>query len=1337
MTAPSTREIGYVTPSYGTTNAWWQHDPDEDTLELQWPMSVKVYNAMRTQDAQVGSVLEAVTRPVLRTPWRLDPAGARDEVVKFVADDLGLPIVGQNPKPPPRTKDRFSWLEHLELALLMLPFGHMYFEQVYRVNKAGTEAHLGKLSPRMPRTIEQIDVARDGGLISITQLGTMDQRGPQKPIPVRHLVAYVYKKEGGNWLGRSVLRQAYKNWLIKDRLLRVQAQTIERNGMGIPVYEAAEEEQDLAKGLALTTSLRAGEAAGAAIPNTAKLRLMGVEGQLPDALPAVKYHDEQIARAVLAHFLNLDTQSHGSYALGTTFADFFTLSLQTLAQQIAGTASMHIVEDLVDANWGPEEPAPRICFDEIGSRQAATAQAIKLLIDAGVIQADEVLEQSTRQQYGLPPKDKDTVREPADGGGFGTPTEPNESAEYGEGSAVYASGDAGPKALSAGSAGDIDVYDDDESGQFDEVTEALAAVIAEFTGVVQAKAGPDFNIKHPRNPKTGEFRTVFGRVMNALQQWSRGEGGDQPLKGQGFTRDNLRTVATKNLGLTVRRGAPADEIEKQLLDYVRDATKGKREQGKPSAKFTLQGKPDAAKIREIEVENRIRAAYREVGTDHVMLSDLRRKLGDLPRSDVDAALTRMNRGDYDGPGDPVVVPQSNQKALTQADRDAAIHVGGQDKHAISFGDASPRPLPKSLRDLDVAVYRDKDGHPALFREDENGKRGALVQRFDSLAEMEKWAEANGEPRLAQWARTEKNRGLQKDATDRQSQIDKARTVADTLAEVDELLDSEADRVVVERRLKAARQGGAPDDVVDRLLAAVATGDRRKVDKVRADIAKDHGLTPTGSAGGVESFDRTRHQMIAGTKASAVVHVVRPGYEYDRDGEKVRLSKAVVEEASPDEAAQWARKERGGKPPAKRAPAKKATPRKATGTPGVAARVNGSDLIGDGATAEVASSALATATSRRTSEGSYGQIAGPHGDEVAFAIAERQGFDRPPRVVSVAEFDRLVADGHLPLYRGVFALGSAGGNEDDFADRLRAGDTYLPTGVWGSGIYTSRQLHTARRYGPNPIRMALPPDARVADWRELKEEHKTFLAGLDPDSDEHRVFSDLGRYVASRGFDAMRIEGSLEDEVLVFNRSALIVREPSPKAATHELPPPAEDPSPRPRPAAPRKATGTPAAAKKVAPGKMTGNSLAEHMDVAKWVVDTTPSYGTAAYHGVVPDLSGLTIRQKRARLRSLGFTPEQIDELAPTAAMVKKASRVRAAAGHDVTPGNDELHHYWTKGPGLMRWRGSPTPWTTLVALLTEHVGVHKAKIFASKWFWEVFGIWSGERKGSNPLGPG
>jgi hypothetical protein len=389
-------EIGHVVDG----PAWWQALEFEPTPELRWPLSVDVYDRMRRQDAQVTSVLGAVTKPVLRTGWRVDANGARPEVAKQIAEDLGLPLAGAPEMSPRRTRDRFSWGEHLRLALLMLPMGHSFFEQVYRVDDAGM-VRLGKLSQRPSRTIQAVNVDSDGGLISIEQWGNPDGRSTPPIIPVNRLVAYVNEREGGNWLGHSVLRSCYKNWLLKDRLLRVQVQTVERNGMGVPLYTGAEREADLGTGLKMARAWRGGGDAGAAVPYGATLKLVGVDGDLPDADTPIRYHDEQIARAVLAHFLNLGTQT-GSWALGTTFADFFTLSLQSVAQQIADTATQHIVEDLVDLNWGPDEPAPKIVFDEIGSRHHATAEAIKTLRDAGALTPDDAVEEQMRNAYGLP-----------------------------------------------------------------------------------------------------------------------------------------------------------------------------------------------------------------------------------------------------------------------------------------------------------------------------------------------------------------------------------------------------------------------------------------------------------------------------------------------------------------------------------------------------------------------------------------------------------------------------------------------------------------------------------------------------------------------------------------------------------------------------------------------------------------------------------------------------------------------------------------------------------------------------------------------------------------------
>ncbi|OMH30644.1 DUF935 family protein [Tersicoccus sp. Bi-70] len=415
--ADSTSEKGYSSGA----SAWWAAPDEEETPELRWPHNVEVYDRMRRQDAQVMSVMRAVTLPIRRTAWRIDPNGARDEVVALVAHDLGLPVVGQGEEQVLRTRDRFSWPDYLRLSLLKLTFGHSFFEQVYRIDEQGY-ARLRKLGWRPPRTISKVDVAADGGLVAIEQHGV--GVGADARMDVDRLVAHVNDREGGNWLGASLLRPAYKFWLLKDRLLRIQAQTVDRNGMGVPVYESAEQpkelepekqierqKDELREGKRLAQGFRSGDNAGAAIPNGAKLTLKGVEGNLPDAEKPIRYYDEQIARAVLAHFLNLGTET-GSWALGSTFADFFTLSLQTVAMEIADTTTQHVVEDLVDQNWGEQEPAPRVVFDEIGSRHPATAEAIKALVDCGAITPDEKLEQWSRGTFGMPAADLETRREP-------------------------------------------------------------------------------------------------------------------------------------------------------------------------------------------------------------------------------------------------------------------------------------------------------------------------------------------------------------------------------------------------------------------------------------------------------------------------------------------------------------------------------------------------------------------------------------------------------------------------------------------------------------------------------------------------------------------------------------------------------------------------------------------------------------------------------------------------------------------------------------------------------------------------------------------------------------
>lgn len=414
--APPVTERGYVNPIGGIMSGWSQGgDQFETVTDLLWPKSVQTYTRMARDDSRLSSILQAISLPIRLTAWRIDPAGASDEVTRHVADDLGLPIVGEygGERTQRRAKNRFSWGNHLQQALTYLQFGHSIFETIYRMRDG--RAHLAKLSPRPQSTIAWWNVARDGGLISVEQwpaglyatpgVSVSTPAGGRSAIPMSRLLVYVRDPDPGVWQGNSILRPAYKNYVLKDELLRIEAAAARRHGIGVPAAWAPPEEshdpERVAEYQKAASAYQGGSSAGIGLPAEARFEILGPTGAPMDPRRAIEYHDHQMALVALAHFLNLDGKG-GSYALASVQQDTFVQAVGAVADHIRETAQAHVIDDIVDWNWGEDEPAPRLVFDAIGSRQDATSTAMQQLVSAGLLTPDSRLESFVRQMTGLP-----------------------------------------------------------------------------------------------------------------------------------------------------------------------------------------------------------------------------------------------------------------------------------------------------------------------------------------------------------------------------------------------------------------------------------------------------------------------------------------------------------------------------------------------------------------------------------------------------------------------------------------------------------------------------------------------------------------------------------------------------------------------------------------------------------------------------------------------------------------------------------------------------------------------------------------------------------------------
>jgi hypothetical protein len=378
-------------------------DASEQIPDLIWPASVNTYAQMR-RDPQLAAVLKAVTLPIRRATWQVDPAGASPEAVQLVADGLGLAVKDATADRPTGARVRgVRWSEHCRLSLLNLVFGHMAFEETYDVSD-GRTAKLAALSERMPSTVQSIEVNPDGTLDQIRQYG--QPQGRNSPIPASRLLWYAHEREGSAWQGTSMLRPGYAPWLLKREMLRAHATGNRRFNHGVPTVEwspgADPTPVQIADAAAFASAARAGDQSGGSLPPGAHLVLTGLTGGVPDTLGFVRYLDQQMSRLALAGMLDLGETPNGSRALGAEFVDLFLLTIQALADEQAETLTAQTAARIVAYNFGDDQPVPYVCVADVGSKREVTVEAIQALISSGAVEPDPALDAWIRREWRLP-----------------------------------------------------------------------------------------------------------------------------------------------------------------------------------------------------------------------------------------------------------------------------------------------------------------------------------------------------------------------------------------------------------------------------------------------------------------------------------------------------------------------------------------------------------------------------------------------------------------------------------------------------------------------------------------------------------------------------------------------------------------------------------------------------------------------------------------------------------------------------------------------------------------------------------------------------------------------
>jgi hypothetical protein len=379
---------------------------EEEVPQLQGQNAYRSFKGMRN-DATCSALLKAVELPIRSARWFVNPASDDPralEIADFVHDNLYN--FGQQ-----------SMDDVLRLALGMMTWGFAWLELMYGyIDQGPWKGKVGwtELAYRSQATVWRWDMEWMNGrrqLVSVTQMAPPFYK--QTAIPRNKLLIFTNDQEGDNWAGQSLLRPAWKDYFIRDRLYRIRAIGLERAYMGVPVASLPEgftdEMRDLARNI--VESLRVDEQAGVVKPEDLMLEILKGEIQGPAMTDAIKEHNRNILVSGLAQFLDLGSGQAGAYALSSDHSELFIEAINAKANYVSENFNLDPgIPSLARMNFSgvDEMTMPKLQHGDIGQRSLdRLGRTLMALGQWGFLTPNDPTEERLRQMLDLPPLDRD------------------------------------------------------------------------------------------------------------------------------------------------------------------------------------------------------------------------------------------------------------------------------------------------------------------------------------------------------------------------------------------------------------------------------------------------------------------------------------------------------------------------------------------------------------------------------------------------------------------------------------------------------------------------------------------------------------------------------------------------------------------------------------------------------------------------------------------------------------------------------------------------------------------------------------------------------------------
>lgn len=339
------------------------------------------YGEMLDRDGQAGKIEQVLSLPLRMLTWEIEPAEGDSGEAELIRQILTTSSNHGGMSTP-----MHDVIGQMTAAIVNRKSFH---EKVYKLGTGDLAGKvvLDQLGWRPPTTCRLLRDADSGAFRGF------EQDHPKRDLPVmikpHRAFVYIHGKHRDPLRGISDLRVPYWCYKTKQKLRFLWYQYLEGQSLPRTIVKGDDQAGAQAQARRLVT-LKAAGAIGMERRYDVETLESNGEGSR-EFKEALRWLNGEMTSAVLASFTDLAdsaSEGKGSFALSKDQSDFFLMSRNAVAREMASTIDAYLIGDLVRWNFGPDAKAPHFKFAPVG--QEDIDAAVTLLSSFGAAQSLKV-----------------------------------------------------------------------------------------------------------------------------------------------------------------------------------------------------------------------------------------------------------------------------------------------------------------------------------------------------------------------------------------------------------------------------------------------------------------------------------------------------------------------------------------------------------------------------------------------------------------------------------------------------------------------------------------------------------------------------------------------------------------------------------------------------------------------------------------------------------------------------------------------------------------------------------------------------------------------------------